>query len=194
MALEPVSLAHDPVAVGVLLDVLVRPAPRSRLVRPDARRLRRATRPSGVVVAEAALGLAAEVAGGDQVLEQRRRREAGLAELQVELALDRQRHVVADHVEQLERAHRQRAAVLHRGVDVVGGGVVRLEHLHRVVEVGEQQRVDDEAGPVAARDRDLADLRAQRAGGLGDVVGGGDRGDDLDQLHDRRRVEEVHAR
>ena len=34
---------------------------------------------------------------------------------------------------------------------------------------------------------------AQRADGLGDVVGGGDRGDDLDQLHDRRRVEEVHA-
>ena len=108
---------------------------------------------SGRVVPEAALGLAAEVAGGDQVLEQRRRGEAGLAELQVELALDRQRDVVADHVEQLERPHRQRAALLHRQVDVVGGGVVRLEHLHRVVEVGEQQRVDDEAGPVAARDR-----------------------------------------
>ena len=77
---------HHPVAVRRLLDLL---GATGRLPRPEA-----GSRPGGGdrgkrsaarVVAEAAAGLAAEVAGGDQVLEQRRRREAGLAELDVEL-------------------------------------------------------------------------------------------------------------
>ena len=42
-------------------------------------------------------------------------------------------------------------------------GVVRLQHLHRVVQVGEQQRVDDEAGPVAADHRVLAQPLDHRA-------------------------------
>jgi hypothetical protein len=127
------------------------------------------------------------------VLEQRRRSEARLAELEVQLALDRQRDVVPDHVEELERPHRQRTPLLHGDVDVVGRRVVRLEHLDRIVEVGEQQRVHDEPGPVTARDGDLADPLAQGLRGLADVVAGGHGRDDLDQLHDRCGVEEVHA-
>src|SRR3954470_11301696 len=88
---------------------------------------------------EAAAGLAAEVAGGDELLEQRRRCVARLAELQVQRALDGQRHLEADDVEQLERPHRVAAARLHRGVDVVGRRVVVCEHPHGVVQVGEEQ-------------------------------------------------------
>ena len=47
---------------------------------------------------------------------------------------------------------------------------MRLQHLHRVVEVREEQRVDDEPGAVAAAHRRaLPSLRADRAGGRGDV-------------------------
>src|SRR3954471_10722376 len=80
------------------------------------------------VVAEALAGLAAEIAGGHQMLEQRCGREARLAELEVERALDGKRDIETHHVEQLERAHRMATAHLHRAVDVVRGRVVRLEH------------------------------------------------------------------
>jgi len=45
----------------------------------------------------------------------------------------------------------------------------------------------------AMYDRVLAEPLAHRPGRRDDVVGGRHRPDDLDELHDRRRVEEVHA-
>ena len=56
--------------------------------------------------------------------------------------------VQADQVGQRERAHRVRAAGDHRGVDVLGGGEPGLDHPDRGEQVRDQQRVDDEAGPV----------------------------------------------
>jgi hypothetical protein len=56
----------------------------------------------------------------------------------------------------------QAAAELHRRVDVLAGGVARLEHVRGVVEVAEQQRVGDEPGLVADHDRELAELLRQR--------------------------------
>ena len=72
------------------------------------------------------------------------------------------RGVEADQVHQRQRAHRQAAAQLHRRVDVLAGGVAALEHRDGVVEVAEQQRVGDEAGPVVDGDVDLAQPGAQR--------------------------------
>src|SRR5690625_2668882 len=111
---------------------------------------------SARVVAETAARLAAEVSGRHEMLQQRRGREPGLAELQVERALNSQRNVVADDVEQFERPHRERAAELHRRVDVVGARVVRLEHAYGVVEVREQRR-DRKSGVWGER--------VERAGG-----------------------------
>ncbi len=68
-----------------------------------------------------------------------------------------------------------------------------LHHLDRVVEVREEQRVDDEARPVAAVHGVLAHPGADLADGGVGVVGGQYRTDHLDELHGRRRVEEVHA-
>jgi len=114
---------------------------------------------------------------------------AALAELGVQGALDRRRHVEPDHVEELERAHRVAAAGHRRQVDVVGGGVVLREHPDRVVEVGEQQRVDDEPRPVAARDRVLAEPAGDVDGGREDIRGRRHGVHHLDQAHHRRRVE-----
>ena len=83
-----------------------------------------------------------------------------IAELVVERVEDGERGVETDEVEQRERTHREVAAALHRRVDVVAGGGAGLEHAHRVVEVREQQRVDDEAGAVLDLDRFLAAARA----------------------------------
>ena len=101
--------------------------------------------------------------------------------------------VEADEVHQRERAHRQAAAQPHRRVDVLAGGVAVLEHRDGVVEVAEQQRVGDEAGPVADGHVDLAQPLGQRLDVLDDLGLGDDGAHHLDQLHDRRGVEEVHA-
>ena len=83
-----------------------------------------------------------------------------VAALLVHRVEDLVRRVEADQVEQRQRAHRVAAAVAHRGVDVLAGGVLRLVHRHGVVEVAEQQGVGDEAGLVAADDGVLAELSA----------------------------------
>ena len=167
-----------------------RPVRRGRrlLIGYDDRRARLLVR------VEAAAGLAAEQPGGDHLLDQRHRGVPAVAAAPaVHGVEDLVRGVQADQVHQRERAHRQAAAELHGRVDVLAGGVAALEHRDGVVEVAEQQRVGDEAGPVADRDVDLAEPGAQRLH-VGDHLGRGDHGaDDLDQLHDRRRVEEVDA-
>src|SRR5262245_10709347 len=69
------------------------------------------TRAARGVVAEAAADLSTQIPGGDQVLEQGRRGEPGFAELEIELALDRERDVEPNDVEQLERTHRVTTAL-----------------------------------------------------------------------------------
>ena len=147
----------------------------------------------GLVGVEAAAGLAAEQAGGDVLLEQRRRRVQPVAALLVHRVEDLVRRVEADQVEQRERAHRVAAAEAHRGVDVLAGGVAALVHRDRVVEVAEQQGVGDEAGLVAADDGVLAEPLDQRLDVVEDGRLGDDRADDLDEVLHRRRVEEVDA-
>ena len=72
--------------------------------------------------------------------------------------------------------------------------VVLLDHLDRVVEVREQQRVDDETGPVAAvHRRACGSGRRPRRTVAWTSSGGQHRADHLDQFHGRRGVEEVHA-
>src|SRR5436190_21465972 len=100
------------------------------------------------VNAEPARRLPPQVSSSDEMLEERCWRVVRLTELQIQHALDRERNVEANHVEQLERPHRVATADLHGVVDVVRGGVVRLKHLDGVVEVREQERVDDESRAV----------------------------------------------
>ena len=116
-----------------------------------------------------------------------------VAALLVHRVEDLVRRVETDQVEQRERAHRVAAAVAHRRVDVLARGVVALVHRDRVVEVAEEQGVGDEAGLVATHDRALAEP-AHQAFDVGEHGRVGDDGlDDLDEVLDRRGVEEVHA-
>src|SRR5262245_52832371 len=100
---------------------------------------------SALVVVEAGARLAAEPFGSDHAAQQRRRRVVGILELGVQRLEDRETRVEANQVEQLEGTHREVAAALHRGVDVVARRDAGVEQPDRVVEVREQQRIDDEA-------------------------------------------------
>ena len=146
-----------------------------------------------LVAVEAAAGLAPEHAGGDHLLEDRRRGVQAVAALAVHRLEDLVGGVEADQVEQRQRTHRVAAAVAHRGVDVLARGVAVLVHRHGVVEVAEEQRVGDEAGLVAAHDGVLAEGLDQRRDVLEHLGLGDDRLHDLDEALHRRRVEEVHA-
>ena len=146
-----------------------------------------------LVGVEAAAGLAAEQAGGDVLLEDRRRRVQPVAALLVHRVEDLVRRVEPDQVEQRQRAHRVAAAEPHRGVDVLAAGVLALVHRDRVVEVAEQQGVGDEARLVATDHGALPEPAEQRLDVVEDLLLGDDGADDLDQVLHRGRVEEVHA-
>jgi hypothetical protein len=106
---------------------------------------------------------------------------------------DRQRDVQADQVEQGERAHRQANSGPGGGVDVRTARVARLQQGDRVVQVGQQQGVRDEPGPVGHRHRGLAETLNEPGNPVTSPRAGQHRGDDLDQPHHRGRVEEMQA-
>src|ERR1700683_5355325 len=107
---------------------------------------------SRLVVVEAAAGLAAEEPGLDHAGQQWWGRVERLLELLVERVGDGDGGVEPDEVGQVQRSHRVGAALDHAQVDVLGGGEARLEHADGGEEVRDQQRVDDEAGPVLGPD------------------------------------------
>jgi hypothetical protein len=142
---------------------------------------------------EAAAGLAAEQTGGDVLLEDRRGGVSVVARLRVHRLEDLVGRVQADEVEQGQRTHRVAGAEAHRGIDVLARGVPALIHPHGVVEVAEQQRIRDESGAVTSCRGGLADACDQALHVLDDSRVGDDGLHDLDQPHDRRRVEPVQA-
>ena len=95
------------------------------------------------------------------------------------------------HVGQFDRAHGH-AEGFHGGVQRFGGDAF-IDHAHGFVDVGSQHAIDQEAGRILHRQRQLVDL-AHEGGGIlrGDRVGLRT-GHDFNQLHLRHRVEEVDA-
>lgn len=122
-----------------------------------------------------------------------RRAVAVLLELVEHDVRDVHRRVQADEVEQGQRAHRVATAELHAVVDVLLGGDTGLERADGVEQVRHEQEVDDEAGRVLRLDHDLADLLAEGAGALEDLVRRREGAHDFDQLHERDGVEEVQT-
>ena len=78
-----------------------------------------------------------------------------------------------------------------RGVDVLSRGEPVLEHPHSAVEVGHQEEVHDETGPVLGEHGGLPQSLPVHLGELEGLVGGLEPPNQLQQLHDGGRVEEV---
>jgi len=105
---------------------------------------------------ESLTGLASHMSGPDQVFQELRRGQAGSPEGRVQFTLDRQGDIQPHDIQQAERPKGVSEARGHHRVDVGHAGITVLQHSHRVVEVGEKQRVDDESGAVGAIHRALA--------------------------------------
>ena len=90
-------------------------------------------------------------------------------------------------------AHRPAGAVAHRLVEILDGDPRLVDHADAVVQQRDQDPVDDEAGRVEAANRLLADALGEGEGRVDGGLVGALGPHDLDQRHQRRRVEEVHA-
>ena len=142
---------------------------------------------------EAFAGLAAEQAGTDHLAEQRVRTILGIAELFVENFHDGEVDVVADEVGQGQRSHGVVGAELHAFVDVFSAGDAVGEDADSLVDHGDKDAVDDEAGGFLHFDGLLADAGGEVDDALADLVAGELSADDLDEGHAVGGVEEVHA-
>ena len=83
--------------------------------------------------------------------------------------------------------------VHHSGVDVFLGSDAVLQNDDSLVDHGEQDAVDHEAGSLADLDGVLAQVLGAAIDSLEGLVVGTGAADDLDQLHSGSGVEEVHA-
>jgi hypothetical protein len=133
------------------------------------------------------------MAGVDLAALQRRRAPPRLVEaLLEERARDLQADVDADEVHELERPHAEAAAEPADAVDLLGRGEPLVDDAQRLQRERAVAPVDEEPDPVGDLD-DTAAHRLRRRAGDGDRVGRGvGARHDLDEAHDRRRVEEVH--
>ena len=101
--------------------------------------------------------------------------------------------VQPDEVGQSEGSHRVGHAEAHDRVDILRLGDALHPRVERFIDHRHQHAVGDEAGPVVGGVGLLAHLLRQVDGPLCDLGAGREAVDDLDELHDRDGVEEVHA-
>src|SRR5262249_26964829 len=94
---------------------------------------------------------------------------------------------------QREWAHRVTATQLHRVVDVHNRADALFERPNRIEHVRHQQTIHDESGFVSGAHGNFAQLRAEGDRIFVNLRVGEDGAHDFDQLHDRHRIEKVHA-
>ena len=150
-----------------------------------------AARRRSVVGVEPAAGLATETSVGDEPLEEDGRAQpVGPAEAVPDRPGGRQVDVDADQVDELERAERE-AALAQRRVDRLDRSNACFEHPQRLERVRAIDAVDDEPRRIGASHRGLVPGRHEGRCPLDDGRIRALCRDDLDQRHDRSRVEEV---
>jgi len=117
----------------------------------------------------------------------------GVAELFVEHLHDGEVDVVADEVGESERAHGVVGAEHHAFVDVLSAGDTVGEDAASLVDHGDEDAVDDEAGGFLNLDGLFADAGGEVDDAFADLVVGELSADDLDESHAVGWVEEVHS-
>ena len=114
-------------------------------------------------------------------------------ELALEILGDLQADVEADEIGESQRSHRVAVAELHRGVDVGRRRDTRFDHAHRLESEHDAEAGRGEARRVPHEDGRLAHPLRGRARRQHDGLVARRVRDDLDELHDVHRIEEVHA-
>lgn len=136
--------------------------------------------------------LAAQVPCGDRVLEQRGGVGARTVR-RVQLVEYGQGDIGADRLQEAYGSQGQPRDALGQGVQLGRVGAEGPHLFEDVVEVGEEERVHQEAGAVRAAHRDLAESLNESSGTVGCPVRCGVGGDEFDQTHVPYRVEEVQS-
>ena len=106
---------------------------------------------------------------------------------------DRVADIETDEVHELERAHAKTRRIAHDPVDIMVPGDALENDPERLGAETASGMVDDEARRIAANDGMVPHAPRDRGQGIGDPAFGEDAVDDLDDLHQRHRVEEVKA-
>jgi hypothetical protein len=157
-------------------------------------RERRVGRRSLGIGEPASARLAPQPAGGDHPRLQRRGAPARLAVgLAMEGLGDRQADVDPHEVHQRERPHAEAAGEPADAVDLLRRGEPLLYQPQRLEGERPVAAIDEEAWAVGGIDHAAVHRGAERASALDRLGARFGAGDDLDQRHQRRRVEEVHA-
>src|SRR5919204_5460055 len=149
---------------------------------------------TSVIPVHAAPGLAAEPPGRDVAAQKRRRAVLVLAEVAVHDLAHGEADVEADEVGERQRPHRMVHAEPEHRVDVLRRPDALLEREERFVDERHEDPVRDEARCVARLDGGLAEPLGDAPHERDRVVRGLHPADDLDELHQRNGVHEVHAR
>ena len=158
------------------------------------RRIRVPVGPILRILVPAAAGLPSEPAGGDHARLQRARPPARLTEGELRERLgDLEAHVDSHQVHELEGAHGEAPAEAADAVDLLVAGHPLLEQPQRLPAEGPCAAVDEESRPVGRDDHLLAHRLACGARHLEGTLAGLVGPDQLEQAHQGRRVEEVHA-
>src|SRR5882724_2921006 len=134
-----------------------------------------------------------QVAGVDHLDEERAGAVLGIAETVLKDAQDVQADVEADQVGEGQGAHRMVHPHLHHRVDRLRLSHSLVEAEDRLVDHRHQHPIGDEAGGVVYFYGSLPHLFRGRLDGVVGLLARRETADDLDQLHDRDGVHEVHA-
>src|SRR6266568_3273401 len=146
-----------------------------------------------LVVVEATPTLAPEPANRHHLAQERGCGEPGLFELIEQHISNVDSGIQPNEVGQREWPHGVARPQHHAQVDILFGREVLLQHANRIEHVWHEQVTDDKASAILAHNHALSQALAHRMDGLERLIGGGDRTHELDQLHGRHRIEEVHA-
>src|SRR6202167_5295374 len=85
------------------------------------------------------------------------------------------------------------ASELHRIIYVFDGADAFFQRAHSIEQIRHEQTVDDETGAIGGAHERLAETCGERDGGFIYFRVGCDGADYFHQLHDRHRIEKVHA-
>src|SRR6266487_1082121 len=146
-----------------------------------------------LVVVEATPTLAPEPASRHHLAQERGCSEPGLFELIEQHISNVDCGIQPNEVGQREWPHGVARPQHHADVDILFGRESLLKHTNRIEHVWYEQVIDDKASSVLAHNHALSQALTHLTHGFEGLIRGGEGTHELDQLHSRHRIEEVHA-
>ena len=145
------------------------------------------------VIVKAFARLAAQVACIDILAKKRARTIFGIAEPFIQYFHNMENNIIADKIGKSQRSHRMIEAELADRINIFLGRNAFHQSLNGFVDHGDNNTVAYETGEIINLNGALAEFLRRFEYFFERFVRCCDPVDDLNQFHDRRRVEEMHA-